>query len=127
MKLPFDEAAVLRALQRSWSAASARQWRPDNPALGQCNATALLVHELYGGQILKTPLAEGDHFYNLIDGKRMDFTASQFDDPITYADLPSHRNEVQSGIAQSEYEALASRFLKAIEPDEAQFGNQLDP
>jgi hypothetical protein len=29
-----------------------------------------LVHEHFGGELLKTPLPEGDHFYNRIDGVR---------------------------------------------------------
>ena len=32
--------------------------------------------ELFGGEILKTPLPDGDHFYNRINGQRIDLTAS---------------------------------------------------
>lgn len=52
------------------------------------HVTALLVQELFGGDFLKTPLSAGDHFYNRIEGRRYDFTASQFDQPIAYMDLP---------------------------------------
>ncbi|MGI9417457.1 MAG: YunG family protein [Geminicoccaceae bacterium] len=114
MEPPFERSDVHAALERSWSKASARQWRRDNPALGQCNVTALLVHELYGGEILKTPLSAGDHFYNRIHGDRLDFTASQFDRPIAYADLPSCRNEAFSDVAEAEYAALKLAFLKVI-------------
>lgn len=111
----FDGSAVLSALERSWSEASARQWQADNPALGQCNVTALLIHDLYGGDILKTPLPAGDHFYNLIDGERVDCTASQFGRPIDYADLRSRRDEASGGVTDGEYAALKSAFLQAVD------------
>lgn len=76
--------------------------------------TTLLIHELYGGEILKTSLVAGDHFYNWIDGERLDFTASQFEAPISYADRLSCRAEAFSGISPDEYEALALRFSRAI-------------
>jgi hypothetical protein len=83
----FDPEQVARALRKSWSPASARQWTAENPAAGQCNVTALLVYELFGGELLKTSLPEGDHFYNRIGGRRYDFTDSQFTQPMTYSDL----------------------------------------
>jgi len=85
--MSFDPDAVQSALRTAWSLSTASQWTADNPAAGQCNVTALLVHELFGGELLKTPLQAGDHFYNRIGGLRYDFTASQFDQPIAYADF----------------------------------------
>ena len=52
----FDPDEVQSALRKSWSLATAHQWTLENPAAGQCNVTALLVHELFGGDLLKTPL-----------------------------------------------------------------------
>jgi hypothetical protein len=89
--MKFDSEHVARALRLSWSLETARQWTKENPAAGQCNVTALLVHELFGGDLLKTRLPESDHFYNLIGGGRYDLTESQFDQPITYSDVPTKR------------------------------------
>ena len=77
----FEPEQVARALRKSRSPASARQWTAENPAACQCNVTALLVHELFRGELLKTSLPEGDHFYNRIDGCRYDFTESQVTQP----------------------------------------------
>jgi hypothetical protein len=52
----FEPEQVASALHQSWSSATARQWTEDNPAAGQCNVTVLLVHELFGGELLKTRL-----------------------------------------------------------------------
>jgi hypothetical protein len=78
----FQYVRVAVALRQSWSLKTSGMWTAANPARGQCNVTALLVEELFGGETLKTPLPEGDHFYNRIDGWRVDLTASQFDAPI---------------------------------------------
>ena len=108
--MPADHAAILRALEVSWSRETARQWTPEQPAAGQCNVTAIVVQGVFGGDILKTPLAEGEHFYNRIDGERVDFTASQFDQPIDYADLPSDAAQASRGATSSEIGTLRQAF-----------------
>ena len=110
--MKFDPQQVARRLRNSWSPATARQWTKENPAAGQCNVTALLVHELFGGDLLRTRLPEGDHFYNRIDGLRYDFTESQFREPICYADLLTTRAEAERGASRSEAAALKAAFLR---------------
>ena len=119
--MPVDEGAILAALHRSWSQWTARQWTPQNPAGGQCNVTSVVVYERFGGAILKTPLPDGDHFYNWIDGRRMDFTAAQFDAPIAYADIPASSDQAASGANPSELNALRAAFLANLDSaDDAQ-------
>lgn len=108
----FDETRALEALQRCWSPQTARQWRPDNPALGQCNVTALVIHDLFGGKILKTRVPGGAHFYNWLEGRRFDFTASQFDAPVSYTDDAASPVEARTGAAESEYQRLKTCFLR---------------
>jgi|SRR6516225_9845292 len=110
MPMTFDAEQVAGALLKSWSPESGRQWTAENPAAGQCNVTALLVHELFGGELLKTRLPEGDHFYNRIGGRRYDFTESQFSLPITYADLRTTRAEAERGATIAELVALRLAF-----------------
>jgi hypothetical protein len=108
----FEANRVAAALLGSWSNESSGNWLPDNPARGQCNVTALLIHELFGGDILKTPLPEGDHFYNRIGGETIDFTGTQFDAPINYLDLTSSRDEALAGTSIAKYETLRAAFAK---------------
>jgi hypothetical protein len=108
----FDPDQVARALRKSWSLSSARQWTAENPAAGQCNVTALLVYEFFGGELLKTSLPEGDHFYNRIGGCEYDFTESQFNHPIAYADLPATRAGVERGATKAELAALRTAFRR---------------
>jgi len=49
------------------------------------------------------------HFYNLVGGKRVDFTASQFESPIGYDDLPSNRDEALSDTSAEQYQLLRER------------------
>lgn len=108
--LAFDEEKVRWALSSSWSPQTAIQWRPDNPALGQCSVTALLINELFGGRILKTRHRESVHYYNEIDGRRYDFTSSQFTSPIEYDDELSARAETRRGITRDEMNTLRNAF-----------------
>jgi hypothetical protein len=108
----FEANRVAVALLGSWSIETSENWLPDNPARGQCNVTALLVNELFGAEILKTPLPDGDHFYNRIDGQRIDFTASQFDAPVNYLDMASSRDEALAGTSIAKYESLRAEFAK---------------
>ena len=108
--MSFDPDAVQTALFKAWSLSTASQWTANNPAAGQCNVTALLVHELFGGDLLKTPLPAGDHFYNRIEGRRYDFTAAQFDQPIAYMDLLTSRTEAEQGATSDQLAELRAAF-----------------
>ena len=54
------------------------QWNRDNPSLGQCAITALIVNDFFGGKIMRCMTSSGSHYYNLIDGKIIDLTIEQF-------------------------------------------------
>lgn len=110
--MAFDADKIQEALRNSWSLTTARQWTPANPAAGQCNVTALLVYELFGGDLLKTPLPAGDHFYNRIGGRRYDFTESQFHKPIEYMDLPTSWADAEQGATNAQLAALRAAFQR---------------
>lgn len=70
------------AIKESWSKdttypASRSEWSQDNPALGQCAVTALVVNHYMGGEI---PCCKHSHHYwNILsDGREVDLTKSQF-------------------------------------------------
>jgi hypothetical protein len=100
---------LYQRLRNAWSVETGRHWQPGNPAAGQCGVTALVVHDELGGEILKTDVNGAWHFYNRIDDKRIDFTMSQFDSPISYDDIPSNRAEALSDCSEQQYELLRAR------------------
>ncbi len=110
--MQFEKNHIAAALLASWSLKTSGQWLASNPARGQCNVTALLINELFGGLLLKTPLPEGDHFYNRINGVRIDLTDSQFETPVNYLDIESDRSEALAGTSVSRYEALKAAFSR---------------
>jgi hypothetical protein len=116
IRVKFDLEDVARALRKSWSRASARQWSAANPAAGQCSVTALLVYDLFGGELLKTSLSEGDHFYNRIGGHRYDFTDSQFTQPPTYSDATATRADAEQAATEAELAALKAAFRRHAAP-----------
>ncbi|MCR9213095.1 MAG: hypothetical protein NXI13_05215 [Proteobacteria bacterium] len=104
--MTFDEPKTRAALWQSWSLETAKQWTAEAPYSGQCNVTAVVAQELFGGDILKTQLPEVMHFYNRIDGVVVDLTDEQFDKPIPYDDAISNREEAMECVLDSEYEIL---------------------
>ena len=102
-------ADLYARFRQSWSVETGRHWKADNPAAGQCGATALVVNDKLGGCILKTNVNGAWHFYNLINDKRIDFTMSQFSSPISYDDISSSREEALLDCSQEQYELLRSR------------------
>jgi hypothetical protein len=83
------------------------------PTALAANAVLLpsLCKTILGGGILKTDVDGYWHFYNQIDGRRWDFTMSQFETPIGYDDLPSTREETMSDTSPEHYRLLRQRVL----------------
>lgn len=84
-----------KACMEGWSQATSSEpdlWKKENAALGQCAVTALIVQEFLGGWIVRAPYADrgvsGTHYFNVLeDGRRIDFTESQFTKDVFF-DLP---------------------------------------
>ncbi|MEM8822992.1 MAG: hypothetical protein AAGF30_05215 [Pseudomonadota bacterium] len=121
MHRPFDEVRVRDALLTAWSLETAIQWTADNPASGQCNVTAAVIHDLFGGEVLRTRLGEVWHYYNRIDGVRIDLTDSQFTAPgarfaapASYEDAPTTREAALATIPAREYQALHGALVSLL-------------
>ena len=78
--------ALERVMKESWGADTCypplvEQWSPENPALGQCAVTALIVQDFFGGSLAYCrPL---HHYYNMGvplvgHAPMVDLTRSQF-------------------------------------------------
>jgi len=65
----------------------ADDWSAANPSRGQCGSTALVIHDLLGGDLLIAEVIRSDgsrqgvHYWNLLpDGTELDLTREQFCD-----------------------------------------------
>jgi hypothetical protein len=87
--VPMTLEAVILALRESWgpdtcAPEDVADWTPDNPAHGQCGTTALVVHDHFGGVLVRGDvLVDGVrvdfHWWNrLPDGDQIDLTLEQF-------------------------------------------------
>ncbi len=57
-------------------------WNKQNPSIGQCAITTLIVNDFLGGKIMRTMCNGISHYYNLVNGKVVDLTVSQFEGEI---------------------------------------------
>jgi len=105
---------IMKALLKAWSLDSSSKWIKSNPAKGQCGVTALVVNDILGGEIRKTKLPDGWHYYNVINMKRYDLTASQFNEDILYTDFPSNREEAYADTNEKQYNYLKQKVLNAL-------------
>ena len=94
-------------IARCWSASTASTYTIANPAFSQCSVTALVVQDHLGGMILKTSVRGQWHFYNLVDGERVDLTSSQFHKPLHYEDVLTTRKDALTDTTQKQYETMA--------------------
>ena len=79
----MDIKEVKKILLKSWSKETCspglrNSWSPNNPSLGQCAITAMLVNDIFGGKIMRCMASTGSHYYNMINGKIVDLTVEQF-------------------------------------------------
>jgi hypothetical protein len=80
---------IEQAIRNSWSAETSdhpKDWRPDNPASGQCGTTAFVVRDLLGGEVVVAQIIGTDpqehHAWNRFSsGLEMDLTRDQFVEP----------------------------------------------
>jgi hypothetical protein len=86
---PLTLEVLQAAIRASWSLETcdptdAARWTPANPSLGQCAVTALVVHDLLGGQLLEAEVRHDDgsrqgfHYWNRLAGVDIDLTREQF-------------------------------------------------
>lgn len=79
----MDIKELKQLLMKSWDLETCSpglrdKWSEENPSLGQCAVTTLIVNDFFEGKIMRCMTSSGSHYYNLIDGKIFDLTIEQF-------------------------------------------------
>ena len=88
---PWTQARVAEALRVCWAADTCSPddleragWSTANPAWGHCDITALIVNDLFGGDLMLGEVQhageqQGYHWWNRLgDGSEIDLTREQF-------------------------------------------------
>lgn len=112
----MERNLIENLLLKCWSPETSSLWSQDNPARGQCDVTAIVINDFFGGEILKTFINGQPHFYNRMDGVNCDFTASQFQVLPKYLDLLADREEILSSNfkVRQQYQILYDSFKKLL-------------
>jgi hypothetical protein len=108
-------------LRKAWCRETAHpsyqsKWSEDNPSYGQCCVTALVIQDLYGGDIYSCKVGKHSHFVNIINEKIIDKTAEQFGDTnnIKYVDgsfrKKSRMSLLKNKDIKQRYELLKSKL-----------------
>jgi hypothetical protein len=128
---PGEEQPLTRddlevAIRASWSVETCdptdvAHWTQANPSLGQCAVTALVVHDLLGGELLEAEVHQADgarqgfHYWNRLAGVDIDLTRAQFvsgehvQRPRLITRMPS-----EPWLAQDKYLVLRDRVRAAL-------------
>lgn len=90
-----------------------RKWSVENPSVGHCAIASLVLHEMFGGSILKTKVGHSTHYYNVIDNVILDSTSAQFNAPIPYdrGVLCDSKKMLKVQDTKERYEVLKKRLL----------------
>ncbi|MEV5979361.1 hypothetical protein [Streptomyces sp. NPDC052114] len=123
---PLLLSDIEAALRASWGADtyppdSTDVWPPDNPARGQCGVTALVLHDLLGGDLLRGEVlvdgAHADyHWWNRLgEGLEIDLTREQFgpEEFVTEGTVVVRPPEIRR--CREEYELLRARVLQRLD------------
>lgn len=74
---------LYKILEKSWSEDTCcdslkKLWNEENPSLGQCAITSLIVNDFCGGKIMRCRCETESHYYNVINNRIIDLTNKQF-------------------------------------------------
>ncbi|MGW2249344.1 YunG family protein [Kitasatospora sp. NPDC001660] len=117
---------IERAIRSSWGVDTCApedlaHWRPDNPARGQCGVTAMVLHDLLGGELMMGEVYVGGvrtdlHWWNRFGpGVEIDLTREQFGpDELVGPGRPVSR-PTRHGRLQAQYELLRHRVITQLE------------
>ncbi len=79
---------------------------------------SMLIQDVFGGEILKTHKSNGWHFYNRINGERIDFSLTETEKSYKdekFEDIPATSGEIAGYIDKTDYSTFFMRFVKVFE------------
>lgn len=117
-KIMFNKNVVYEALRHSVTFNPDRKLKTGNNSIEQDSLISLLIHDIFGGEILKTRSKKNWHFYNRIEGERVDFTNPELQMTISdtrFEDIPSTPDETYDYFDQTDYTNFFMSFVRAFE------------
>lgn len=114
----FNKRFIYKALKRSTTFFPDKKIRSGKPSVGQDTLISLLIHDIFGAEILKTRNKKSWHFYNRIDGEVVDFTmieTKKSEDNSRFENIPTTPDETSDYVDQNDYSTFLMNFVRAFE------------
>lgn len=116
---------MYRIMEGAWTADTCAprfrsDWNETNKTLGQCSITAILVQDVFGGEIFAVDVPDvGYHCYNKVGDYVFDLTSEQFKekaaDLVYDLSIPQKREEhLASEEKKARYEMLKRNFMACL-------------
>lgn len=94
--MSYSKDSAVDAVRRGWTketSASPDEWTPDNPALGQCVPSSLVVQDLLGGDLERLATVRNSnretHYRNVLpDGEVVDASRDQYPEGQEFEPAP---------------------------------------
>jgi hypothetical protein len=114
----LNKMFVYEALRKSLSVNPDKKMQSGVPSAGQDTLISLLIHDIFGAEILKTHTKKDWHFYNRIDGEVVDFTTAGAKKSVSnpaFENIPSTPDETLDYVDQNDYSTFLMSFVRAFE------------
>jgi hypothetical protein len=113
----INRQIIQKALKQTWDQDNIPGRYPDTPDDSRDSVTSRLIYDIFGGEILKTHKKKKWHFYNRIDGERIDFSGSEAksSNDNRFEDILSAPEETFNYFAQEDYSNLFIKFIRIFE------------
>ncbi|MEU3372925.1 hypothetical protein ABZ734_20980 [Streptomyces sp. NPDC006660] len=134
---PLLLSDIERAVRGSWCAETCTpefrsRWTEDNPARDQCGVTAMVVHDLLGGELIRGEVhVDGErvdfHWWNRLGGGiEVDLTREQFgpEETVTGGVVVPRPPVTEWRRLREEYALLRDRVLKKLDQQRAGAGDR---
>lgn len=116
------QIAVVKSGSRDTSS-TPKEWVETNSVIGHCAVVALIVQDIYGGELLRASLEETEfaygksHYWNLLpDGTEVDFTEMQFEGkkPLLVGEIRTRDYVLSNEQTRQRYEAFKGRLIESL-------------
>lgn len=90
-------------------------WNENNKCYGMCAITSLIINDYFGGDICKIHVDGISHYFNLIEGKIIDLTSSQFKCDIDYKNYQIiDREKILDEDTKHRYNILKTKLMNKL-------------
>jgi hypothetical protein len=114
----FDKRVVHEAIMLSLATGSNSVSGARDSIKGEDSIISLLIHDIFGGDIMKSQSRKRWHFYNLINGERIDFARRTIKKPVktvVMSDVQSSPEETQQFVDVTDYSIFTQQFIRIFE------------